>query len=79
MQWPVTGALVRAAIAIAGSFLVTRFGNGTTGIFLAVATGMATFGILSLPSLIWWVCDSRDGQLPRAHDQEPQPRIWRRI
>jgi Na+-driven multidrug efflux pump len=79
MQWPVTGALVRAAIAIAGSFLATRFGNGTSGIFLAVAAGMATFGILSLPSLIWWVGDGGDGQLPRAHDQEPRPGIRRRI
>jgi len=26
MQWPIIGALVRAAIAIAGGFLVTRFG-----------------------------------------------------
>jgi predicted SnoaL-like aldol condensation-catalyzing enzyme len=60
MQWPVTGALVRAAIAIADSLLATRFGNGTSGIFLAVAAGMATFGILSLPSLIWWVGDGSD-------------------
>jgi len=66
MQWPVTGALVRAAIAIAGGFLVTRFGNGTSGIFLAVAAGMATFGFLSLPSLIWWVGDGSCGQHPRA-------------
>jgi predicted SnoaL-like aldol condensation-catalyzing enzyme len=40
---------------------------------------MATFGILSLPSLIWWVGDGSDGQLPQAHEQKPQPGIWRRI
>jgi Na+-driven multidrug efflux pump len=66
MQWPVTGALVRATIAIAGGFMITRIGAGTSGIFLAVAAGMATFGILSLPSLIWRVGYDSDGQLPRA-------------
>jgi len=66
MQWPVTGALVRAAIAIAGGFLVTLFGHGPSGIFLAAAVGMATFGILSLPSLIWRVGYGSDGQIPRA-------------
>jgi NAD(P)-dependent dehydrogenase (short-subunit alcohol dehydrogenase family) len=31
------------------------------------------------PLRTWWVGDGSDGQLPRAHDQEPQPGIWRRI
>jgi len=66
MQWPVTGALVRAVIAIAGGYLVTGFGNGPSGIFLAAAAGMATFGILSLPSLIWRVGYGSGGGLPRA-------------
>jgi hypothetical protein len=60
MQWPVTGALVRVAIAIAGGFLGHSF-RLSSGIFLAVAAGTATFGILGLPSLIWWVGDGTGG------------------
>jgi Na+-driven multidrug efflux pump len=66
MEWPVTGALVRAGIAIGGCFLVTLFGTGPNGIFLAAGAGMAAFGILSLPSLIWPVGYGGRSQLLRA-------------
>jgi Na+-driven multidrug efflux pump len=52
MEWPVIGALVRMAIAVAGGLLVIHLGGGLAGIFLAVAVGMTAFGLLSLPSLV---------------------------
>jgi len=51
MEWPVTGALVRAVVAIAGSFLVLHINGDLIGIFRAASIGMMTFGCLSLPSL----------------------------
>jgi hypothetical protein len=41
-------------------------GNGTSGIGLAVASGMATCGLVSVRSLIWRVGYGSDGQVPRA-------------
>jgi Na+-driven multidrug efflux pump len=55
MEWPVAGAIVRAVIAIGGGLLVIRAGVGLGGIFLAAGLGMAAFGLLSLPSLVWKV------------------------
>jgi Na+-driven multidrug efflux pump len=55
MEWPVAGALVRAVIAVGGGLLVIHAGAGLAGIFLAAGLGMAAFGLLSLPSLVWQV------------------------
>ena len=55
MEWPVAGALVRAVIAVGGGLLVIHAGAGLGGIFLAAGLGMAAFGLLSLPSLVWQV------------------------
>src|SRR5882757_823081 len=55
MEWPVAGALVRAVIAVGGGLLVIHAGGGLGGIFLAAGLGMAAFGLLSLPSLVWKV------------------------
>jgi len=61
MEWPVTGALVRAGIAIAGGALVLRFDQGLNCIFLAAACAMVVFGCLSLPGLVLQI-----GYSPRA-------------
>jgi putative MATE family efflux protein len=52
MEWPVAGAIVRAAISIGGGLLVVHTGSGLGGIFLAAGLGMSAFGIISLPSLL---------------------------
>lgn len=52
MGWPVTGALTRAGVAVAGGALALRFETGLNGVFLAGALGMVTFGCLSLPGLV---------------------------
>ena len=52
MEWPVAGAIVRAAISIGGGLLVVHIGGGLGGIFLAAGLGMAAFGLLSLPGLV---------------------------
>jgi putative MATE family efflux protein len=55
MEWPVAGAIVRAVISVGGGLLVVHTGGGLGGIFLAAGLGMAAFGIISLPSLLWRV------------------------
>ena len=55
MEWPVAGAIVRAVIAVGCGLLVVQAGAGLGGIFLAAGLGMAAFGLLSLPSLVWQV------------------------
>jgi Na+-driven multidrug efflux pump len=60
MEWPVAGAIVRAAISVGGGLLVIHTGNGLGGIFLAAGLGMAAFGLISLPSLLFRVGYSQD-------------------
>jgi putative MATE family efflux protein len=52
MEWPVAGAIARAAIAVGGGLLVVHTGSGLGGIFLAAGLGMSAFGLISLPSLL---------------------------
>jgi hypothetical protein len=65
MEWPVAGAIVRAAISIGGGLLVVQTGGGLGGIFLAAGLGMAAFGLISLPSLLLRVGYRRTGPIPR--------------
>lgn len=55
MEWQVAGAIVRAIIAIGGGLLVVHTDGGLGGIFLAAGLGMATFGLISFPSLLFQV------------------------
>ncbi len=52
MRWPVTGACVRAALAVLGGLVCLHLGAGVHWIFLAVAAGMASFGGLAVQGLI---------------------------
>jgi putative MATE family efflux protein len=51
MEWPVAGALTRAAIAVAGGAAAIKLGASLDHIFMAVSLGMMSFGLLSLPGL----------------------------
>ena len=53
MRWPVAGACVRAALAVLGGFGCQHFGAEVHWIFVSAAVGMASFGCLALPGLIW--------------------------
>jgi putative MATE family efflux protein len=52
MEWPVAGAITRAAIAVLGGAAVLHFGASLDHIFAAVSLGMVSFGCLSLPGLV---------------------------
>ena len=52
LEWPATGALVRAAIGVAGGMLALHLGSGLGGIFLAAGLGMAAFGSVSVAGLL---------------------------
>jgi Na+-driven multidrug efflux pump len=52
MEWPVTGAILRAAVSIGGGWWVVHTGGGLGGIFFAAGLGMTAFGLVSLPSLL---------------------------
>ena len=52
MGWPVLGACMRAAAAVAGGAIVLRTSMNVEYVFIAVSIGMAIFGCLSLPGLI---------------------------
>jgi Na+-driven multidrug efflux pump len=51
MEWPVAGAVTRAAIAVVGGAAAIRFGANLDHIFMAVSLGMMSFGLFSLPGL----------------------------
>jgi len=52
MALPVLGALVRAAVAIIGGYVLVRTEAPLQSNFVAVAVGMAAFGLIALPALI---------------------------
>jgi Na+-driven multidrug efflux pump len=52
LEWPVSGALARATIGVAGGLLAFQFNGGLAGIFVAAAIGMATFGSVSVAGLV---------------------------
>jgi putative MATE family efflux protein len=51
MEWPVAGAVTRAAIAVVGGAAAIRLGANLNHIFTAVTFGMMSFGLFSLPGL----------------------------
>lgn len=51
MEWPVLGAVMRAAIAVVGGYIAVRAGIALGYIFIAVSFGMLSFGCLSLLGL----------------------------
>jgi Na+-driven multidrug efflux pump len=51
MEWPVAGAVTRAAIAVVGGAAAIRLGASLNHIFMAVSIGMMSFGLFSLPGL----------------------------
>jgi Na+-driven multidrug efflux pump len=51
MEWPVLGAVTRAAIAVVGGFASVHIVIALDHIFVAVSLGMLSFGCLSLPGL----------------------------
>jgi Na+-driven multidrug efflux pump len=51
MEWPVLGAVTRAAVAVVGGFASVHAGIALDHIFVAVSLGMLSFGCLSLPGL----------------------------
>jgi putative MATE family efflux protein len=65
MEWPVAGAIVRAAISVGGGLLVVHTGSGLYGIFLAAGLGMVAFGLISLPSLLLRIGYGRTGAISR--------------
>jgi MATE family, multidrug efflux pump len=52
MEASVLAALLRAAIAVLGGYVVVRLEAGITWNFVAVALGMVAFGLFALPPLI---------------------------
>jgi len=52
MEWPVAGAIVRTAVAIAGGALAAQYGSGPPWIFIAASAGMVAFACFSLPGLL---------------------------
>ena len=52
MEASVLAALLRAAIAVLGGFVVVWLKADVTWNFVAVALGMVTFGLFALPPLI---------------------------
>jgi hydrogenase-4 membrane subunit HyfE len=52
MEASVLAALLRAAIAVVGGYVVVRLQADVTWNFIAVALGMVAFGLLALPPLI---------------------------
>ncbi|MDB5489168.1 MAG: family efflux transporter [Reyranella sp.] len=60
MEWPVAGAIVRAAISIGGGLFVVHAGGGLGGIFFAAGIGMAAFGIISFAGLLLRVGYSKE-------------------
>jgi putative MATE family efflux protein len=52
MEWPVAGAIVRAAVSIGGGWLAIHTSSNLNGIFLAAGLGMAAFGLISLGGLL---------------------------
>jgi Na+-driven multidrug efflux pump len=62
LEWPASGAVARAAIGVAGGLLAFHLNDGLAGIFAGAASGMATFGSVSVAGLVL-----RAGyQLPRS-------------
>jgi putative MATE family efflux protein len=51
MEWPVAGAVTRAAIAVVGGAAAIRLGANVDHIFMAVSIGRMSFGLFSLPGL----------------------------
>jgi hypothetical protein len=52
MEASVLAALLRAAIAVLGGYVVVWLKADVTWNFLAVSLGMITFGLFALPPLI---------------------------
>jgi Na+-driven multidrug efflux pump len=47
LLWPLLANLARLLIASAGGFLALRFTGSLTGVFVALAAALATFGLIN--------------------------------